>query len=719
VILALSLACRPAPPPRSEEGWPEYDVLAYVDPTIATGGQGAQVTGLNPGAAWPLGQVLVGPDTRSTVLGQPVFLHYGGYHADDDRIDGFSHTHGSGMGVVDYGAVHVTPRARWRAGFETAAGRAAPFRDEEASAGRYAVTFDDDGTRVEIVASAHGAHHRWTFPADAEPVALFDLLHALPGVEVGDDATVAIDPDGTVTGYQRVSGGYSSRFGGIRTWFRGRLSPAPAAVEPFEGEDSAGLRVTFPAGTEAVELRLAISVVDAEGAAANLAAELGDGTFEDHRAAAEAAWRGWLEPARIWGGDDEEAARRTFHTAHYRTALMPREYRDVDGRYRGLDQEIHTADFRYLSDLSLWDTYRTTHPWYALVHPDAQADAARSLVRMAEDGGSLPRWPMAHGYTGGMVGSPATIVLAETAIKGVGGFDEAQALAFTAAQSDGPTEPVGRAHVEAWLDAEYVPGDRGGSVSLTVEYAWADHAGAALARHLGQDDVAARLSARSGWWANVFDPAVGFAHGRAADGAFLPFESPTAWTDDYVEGNAWHYLWQSPYDVPGLIEVHHDGDADAFADRLAAYWDDVRAEPDDLLPDDYYWHGNEPVMHYAWLGSLAGRPDVTVAAVDWVARNRYSDTEEGLDGNDDAGTLSAWYLWAALGLYPIAGTDTYALAAPRVAHAEIETVGGLLSIDGPGDGGALPSRITLDGRPLAGATVTHDELLGASLSFED
>lgn len=720
MIAHLLLACRDDDGRRPPEPAPDYDVLAYVDPLIATGGQGAQVTGLNPGAAWPLGQVLVGPDTRSSVFGQPSFLHYGGYHADDDLVEGFSHTHGSGMGVVDFGAIHVMPRAARQDAHETPIGRAAPKRDEVASAGRYEVSFADDGTRVEIVASPHGAHHRWTFPAGAAPVVWFDVFEALPGVEVGPESTVSIAPDGTVEGFARVSGGYSGRFGGIRTWFVGQLSPAPSGVASWSGEGTGGQRAEFPPGTTSVELRLAISVVDGDGARANLAAELADGDFAAHEAAARDAWRAWLEPAKIWGGTDEEALRRTFHTAHYRTALMPREYRDVDGRYRGLDGEVHRADFRYVSDLSLWDTYRTTHPWYALVHPDAQRDVAASLVRMAEDGGSLPRWPMAHGYTGGMIGSPASIVLAETVVKGLtDGWDPERGLDFALAQSDGPTAPVGRDHVEEWLDTGWVPGEYGGSVSLTVEYAWADAATVGWAEALGRTDALPRLRERAGWWANVFDPAVGFAHARAADGTFLPFEGPESWTDEYVEGNAWHYLWQAPYDVPGMIERHHGGDAGAFVDRYAAYWADVAAEPDDLLPDDYYWHGNEPVMHYAWLGSLAGAPEESVAAVDWVATHRYDDTTEGLDGNDDAGTLSAWFLWATLGIYPVAGTDRYAVAAPAVARAELETADGLLVIeaDGANDGRAVPSEVLLDGEPLPEAIVTHDALRGARLQF--
>jgi predicted alpha-1,2-mannosidase len=715
--------------------WEDYDPLDSVDPRIATGGDGAQVTGLNPGAAWPLGQVLVGPDTRSSVLGQLSFMHYGGYHADDDLVDGFSHTHGSGMGIVDYGAVHVMPRAAWSDGYTTGIGRAAPLADadEEASAGLYGVVLGDDGTRVEITASAHGAHHRYTFTGGTEPVVLFDLGHALPGVEIGDDSEVELLPDGRVVGYQRVSGGYSGRFGGIRTWFAGQLEPAPIATGawdepglPVPGASAAagataGVWAAFPAGTTAVELRLAISVVDGAGAARNLQEELGSGSFDDHLAGARSAWGDWLAGAKIWGGPDEATTRRIFHTAHYRTGLMPRQYGDVDGRYRGLDGEVHDAAFRYVSDLSLWDTYRTTHPWYALVHPDAQLDAVRSLVRMAEDGGSLPRWPMAHGYTGGMLGSPASIVLAETALKGLrDGWDAEVALDFVVAQSDGPTFPIGRDHVEDWVSLGWVPAEHGGSVSEVVEYAWADAAGAAFATALGRSAEAERLEARSRQWRAVFDPAVGFAHGRNRDGTFAPFEGPESWTEDYVEGNAWHYLWQSPYDVPGLIDVHHGGDAAAFAERYAAYWDAVALEPDDQLPDDRYWHGNEPVMHYAWLGALAGYPELTVDAVDWVVHHRYSDTTEGLDGNDDAGTLSAWYLWAALGLYPVAGTDRYALAVPQVEHAEVVTEGGLLRIDAPGvaGGAAAPSVVLLGGDALPDATLTHSQLLGATLRFE-
>lgn len=731
----LAVACRRDgegdPDPPSPDRWPVYDVLAYVDPTIATGGNGAQVTGLNPGAAWPLGQVLVGPDTRSSVLGQTSFMHYGGYHADDDLVEGFAHTHGSGMGVVDYGAVHVLARAGgWDPAFTTGPGRAAAFSEEAASAGSYGLVLQD-GTQVEIVASPHGGHHRYTFPAGAQPVWLLDLGHALPGVDIGPDSAVEITPDGRIHGFQRVSGGYSGRFGGIRTWFEGTISPAPVSRgawvrpdAPVSGAGEAagatsGAWVEFAPGTEVAEVRLALSVVDADGAAANLAAEL-EGSFEDHRAAARAAWTEWLSRARIWGGPDEDRARRIFHTAHYRTGLMPRTYADVDGRYRGIDGEVHAADFRYVSDLSLWDTYRTVHPWYLLAEPEAQLDAVRSLVRMADDGGSLPRWPMAHGYTGGMIGSPASIVLAESVVKGrIDGWDPDRAFGYVQAQSDGTASPEGRGHVEEWLDAGYVPNEFGGSVSLTVEYGWADAAGAGMAEALGRPADAEVLRARADGWRALWDPAVGFLHGRSADGGFGPFDAPESWTDDYVEGDAWHYLWQAPWDVPGTIEVMHGGRADDFAARLSDYWDRVAAEPDDLLPDDLYWHGNEPVMHYAWLGSLAGHPEITVRAADWVAEHRYGDDALGLDGNDDAGTLSAWYLWATLGLYPVAGTDRYAVGCPRVEHAEVGPEGAALVLDAPiaAGGPVVPARVEVGGEPLGEPIVTHDALVGGHLVF--
>jgi putative alpha-1,2-mannosidase len=315
-----------------------------------------------------------------------------------------------------------------------------------------------------------------------------------------------------------------------------------------------------------------------------------------------------------------------------------------------------------------------------------------------------------------MVGSPGTILYADGALKGLDGWDQESGYQASVAQATGPTPPESRGGIEDWTTLGYVSSANGPGASLTLEYAWADRALALWGDALGHDS--SRQWETSEQWRNTWDPSVGFFQSRNPDGSFTEFEDELYWADDYVEGNAWHYVWTVPYDVDGMIEVQHGGDRVAFYARYAAYWQKVYEEPDDNLPDDWYWHGNEPVLHYAWLGSLAGRRDLTAEAERWVALHRYSADELGLDGNDDAGTLSAWYLWAALGVYPISGTDRYAVGTPLVEHAEVETERGTLVVDAPAlsEANLYPVRVEVDGDEVGGE-ITHDRLAGGHLVF--
>lgn len=728
----LFIAACTGDPTLSTPTWEPYDPVPLVDPLVGTGGLGAQTTGLNPGASWPNGMTLVGPDTRHSSTGAPVFYHYGGYHHSDDRIVAFSHTHAQGMGVPDFGGVSVMPRASFSEGYTTGTGRMAPLDHalEEASPGRYAVTLPDDGTEVQIVATLHGAHHRYTFAPGAEPVVLFDLDHALPDVDIGEESFVEVDLGAAeIRGFQLVQGGYSSRIGGLQTHFLATLDPPPIASGAWSDPEApqpgatlgtgseGGVWVTFPAGTTQVDLRVALSYVDADGARANHSAELPDLELDARLAEAEDAWRERLGRARVYGDPVDQAR---FHTAHYHAQIMPSRFDDVDGRYRGLDGQVHTTDHPYYTDLSLWDTFRTLHPWYTLVHPELQLDMVRSLVRMAADGGELPKWPLGHGYTGGMVGSPADIVLAETWLKGLEDWPVQEGFEAAWRHATGPVDHASRDGIVDYLELGYVPQEIGRGTSKTLEIAWADAALARWAAGLGEEARAEQLQQRSNSWRNVWDGAEGFFQDRYRDGSFTPFEGELTWSEDYVEGNAWHYVWAVPYDPAGLIELQHGGDLDAFQERYAAYWDRVRSEPDDLFPDDWYWHGNEPVLHYAWLGSLVGRPDLTAAAARWVLANRYSLDPEGLDGNDDSGTLSAWYLWSSLGLYPVAGTTQYAVGAPLFEHAELDTAAGPLVIDAPGASPQrmYPADLLVDGQLQPDPRLRHVDLLGRHLVFD-
>ena len=536
---------------------------------------------------------------------------------------------------------------------------------------------------------------------------------------------------GTIDGFQNLKGSYSGRFGGLQTSFAARLDPAPVAggtwtdkAAPQEGVWSAegeiaGAWLVFPEGTETVNVRVALSYTDRDGAWANLDAELPDLDFDARVTEAETAWRDLLGTARVRGSDDDKTL---FHTAQYHAMLMPSINQDVDGRYRTHVDTIGTVDFNYYSDFSLWDTFRTQHSWILWLHPQIQADMNRSLIRMTEDGGSLPRWPLAHGYTGGMVGTPAQQVLAESHLKGLEGWGSADFFDKAMAASVGPQADAGRGGVQAYVDQGYVTWESAGSpAALTLEYAWSDASMALWAASLGRDEDAATLSGLAGNWANTYDPDFGFFVGRYADGSFSEIASPVNWVDDFVEGNAWHYLWMVPHDVAGMIEVQHGGDVDAFEARYAEFWDDVYAEDDDIVPDDYYWHGNEPDIHYAFLGALADRHTLTAEASRWVTANRYHLDSNGLDGNDDAGTLSAWYLFSAVGLFPVAGTTTWAVGSPIFDRVELDVAGGTFVIRAPGTSAEAMyvHGVSIDGDPLDASHVDHAEVANASeLVFE-
>ncbi len=729
ILLLLVLGCAddesvPTPDDGAIDPIGSYDVFAWTDPFIGTGGAGAQVTGVGPHATVPHGMTLVGPDTRHSSYGAPAFYHYGGYHWDDDRIDGFSHTHSHGMGVNDYGGVLVMPRDGWDDAWTRSESRAAPFShdDEEADPGWYSVTLGDDGTRVEIAATTHGAIHRYRFAAGAEPVIVVDLGHTLGTASIGD-AWVELSTDG-FEGFQSLQGAYSSRHGGAPHHFVGTVEPQAVGVGSWDdpeapsdggtrgqGPDSGGW-LRFAPGTTEVTLRVGLSWVDLDGARANHGAEL-SAAFDDTRAAAVDAWRPYLEAARIRADDD---VKRIFHTAHYHSLIMPSRLDDVDGRFRW-DGAVHQADRPMYTDYSLWDTFRTLHPWLILAHPSTQADLVQSLVRLGELGGGVPKWPIATGYTGGMVGTPADQVFAGSFLKGIA-FDEASAWEQSWAHASGPTRS-GRDGISAYLERGWVAfDDVGQPASRQLEYTWSDAALAEWAEAAGRSEEAAVLRERSRRWSETYDPVQRWCIGRYADGGFEPLESAAAWAESYVEGNAYHYRWYVPWDADDLIAVQHDGDREAFHAELEAYWEEVYREPDDDLPDTFYWHGNEPVLHYAALGSLTGEPRLTVEPMSWIAANRYSDGVAGLDGNDDAGTLSAWYLFAALGVYPVAGTDRYAVGAPLVQRAEIDTPDGSIIIRNHLDeSGRTPGQVTSAREPLDAWVVRHEDLL-RGLTFE-
>lgn len=746
--LCLLSACRSGPP--SPE--PVDNPLDYVDPFIATNGYGFRIASGLPAAAAPNGMVKIGPDTNGP-MGLVPFHHYSGYWYGDDRVQGFSHLHLQGTGAWDLGIISFMPMEAfdttrtYPGGGTRPGGYESPFRKEteRASAGFYAVTLDRGDIDVELTATTRTAHHRYTFPSSAtEGYVVIDLAKVLFGGRVAD-AKLDIDRDTQrIRGRVHNLGQMSRGFGGTVFYFEVRARHAwadskvwadgsePAPGTSIEG-DEVGAVLRFELTGEPIEFQVGISVVDPEGAAANLEAEQPAWAFEETRAATAKAWEDLVSAVRVFGGTEKE--RRIFYSAFYRAFLMPTTYNDVDGRYLGQDGEVRVAEgFRYFSDLSLWDTYRTVHPLYGLLAPREALDSVKSLHAMARDSNNgFPRWPLATGETGIMLGAPAEIVLADAYLKGLTDFDVEDAyqrMRDAAIEPEAPATGRGsRRNTENYIALHYLPTPHNRPASVTVELNHADFALGNLARALGKDADADLLLERRLGYRKLFDPQTGFLWMHDGEGNIRPPPfNPILWREDeFAEASAWQTLFGPQHDVEGLVELL--GGQGAFVDKLTEFFEEAKREYDALdledpwargLPSSFYEHGNEPSIHIPFMFAQAGRPALTQKWVRWSMEVNYDDAPAGLAGNDDGGTLSSWYVLSALGLYPIAGSDRYVVGSPVFPKAELRVPGGLFTIeaDGAEEGHIYVQSATLNGAPLTRAELKHSDLrAGGSLRF--
>ncbi|MCB9614125.1 MAG: glycoside hydrolase family 92 protein [Sandaracinus sp.] len=729
-------AGRDAGPPPAPSQPATAPFVQWVDPLIGTGGLGFGVGSVSPAPQTPFGFARPAPDTTQPD-GAPGFNHCAGYYHPDTLIDGFSQVRAHGMGIAEYGFVALMPTDGMTAAKTNDVGYRRGFShdDETSAVGYYSVTLDD-GIRAELTASDHVAFHRYTFPSEADATVIVDLGHHLGDVEI-QEADVHVDAEAReVWGSVLGGGGYARRRGGVRVYFVARFDRDFAAHGVFadgtlaEGENertgsTAGAWVRFEG--DAAEVAVGLSFTDLEGARANLDAQLAP--FDEVRAATEARWEALLSRVRVSARGDEEL--RVFYSSLYRSLLMPTLAMDVDGRYRGLDHEVHqiplvegTPSFRYSTDHSLWDTYRTQIPLLSWLYPELQRDMVLSLLQMATDGGYLPRWPLGTNYTGGMVGDGAALQLADAAIKGVEGVDWDEALRLARITADAPT-PVGavfggRAGIEPFMERGWVGiEEASSSASWTLEVAYADYAMARLAEHVGEDTLAAGYDARAGNWRNLWDPASEFLVGRHADGRFAP-TSENMWEDYYAEGNSWQYLFFVPHDLEGLATQM--GGNEVFLQRLERFFTESTRDTSVLFPNRWYWHGNEPDIHAPFAFAAVGAPEGTWRWSRWVARTYYDATPNGLPGNDDAGTLSAWYVFAALGVYPITAMDRYVVAAPLVTHADVDLPGGgTLVIDAPesSDRAWRVDAVRWNDAPYPSTWIDHASLAeGGTLTFD-
>lgn len=711
-MLLLFLACV------EPEEAPPLLPLDLVNPFIGSGGPGFRVGSATPAASAPYGLVKLGPDTSNGGVGLGA-LHCSGYYYPDDHIEGFSHTHMHGVGVPALGNILFMPgdgipdSARgpddWRQPFS--------HDDESASVGRYDVVLED-GTEVTLSATERVGIHRYRFPDSTnDPTLAIDLGYTAYGQNLG--AAIAVNVEaGEVTGVMTNDDAFGGHFPiwfvavfdtGIlsaSTWSEGELLEG-AAPEATGSEVGAVLHL--PRGETRV--RVALSLLGPEGARANLEAERPeDLPIESTVAETRALWTRRFEGWAIEGASADEAA--IFWTALYHLQRMPTLYGDADGRYLGFDGEVHQAEgWRYASDLSLWDTYRTAHPAYDLFYPEDAASFAQSMLMMREQGGAFPRWAVARNDSSTMLGAPADIALADAIVKDVPGWDRDKAWPLLVAQARGEGEiPYNaRPAIHEVETLGYIPADLvGASVAWQLELSWADAALSQAAHTMQDPDAAAFFAWRARKYENLYDPVLGWFRGRNSDGSFPEGFDELSWADEYTEGTAWQYLWLAPWDWAGLAELL-GGEALA-RERLSLFFEYARAEGPLIGPPGYYWHGNEPDIHAPWLFALWGDPAATSEWVRWARETHYHNDPDGLAGNDDAGTLSAWYLFASAGFYPIAGTRIYVLNEPAFDHIRLPVPGGEFDVWREGEGELVS--VELNGVPWTKPTFDHAELVG-------
>lgn len=727
------------------------DLGRNVNSFIGTGGFPTYTSADDvPGATVPFGMVRLSPDTKfflGHLFGDEETVSTAGYYYGDNRIMGFSHTRLVGTGAYDGGHFRVIPTIGENGQKNYRERKFSKFshKDEIAFPGYYAVKLPEQGVLAELTATARVGVHRYTFSGNEIPHILIDVSSAL-GHGKTMEGEVHIYPEKQeITGCIRTFGSFAGRYGGEKVYFCARFSQRFESFGVWNANqflknqasiigDTLGADVSFRknGAKEVVELRMGISYVSIENARANLDAEIGNKTFGEILAEAKQAWEDKLSLVKIEGGTTNQ--RTIFYTALYHSFQMPTIFNDVNSEYMGFDKKVHHTDgFQYYTDMSLWDTFRTIHPLFTLLVPETQRDMMVSLTKMCEQGGSLPRWPAGYGYTGSMIGASADIVISEAYQKGIRDFDVDtvyQAMRRAALAIDVPKQGFKpRGGMDLDLKYHYCPGDlMERSVSKTLEYAYADDAISKLAKALGHEDDAKLFAEHAQFYRNIWNPETQFFQARDTSGAFeknfkplkltyLDFDQK--YTKAYVEGSAEQWRWALFFDPEGLISLFKS--KDYFVQELNNFFALSDSARGTWTPGSYYWHGNEPDLHAAYLFNSAGRPDLTQKWVRWILDNKYGADYEGIDGDDDAGTLSSWYVFSALGFYPVAGSDVYQIGAPLFKKAEVKFGDKTLTIlaDNYGLQNKYVSKVWLNGKLLDRFWFKHAEIAqGGTLRFE-
>lgn len=710
----------------------------YVNPFIGTGAVDKNsLSGSNfPGACTPFGLVQLGPDTRDNP-NDPA----SGYDYNDTTIVGFSHTHLSGTGVADlfdFLFMPYTGDITWNAtpenghkGFRSAF----THEQEKAVPGYYSVQLLAHKTLAELTATAHCGVHRYTFPQQEQGRVMVDLDHSLdkkrPYWECKViSAHLEVVNDHTIEGYRVITGWSRLR----KVYFRAVFSKPFAARQLREGgqvinngEVANGRSVkgvfSFAPSNAPLLVKVGISAVSAEGARSNLAAEVKDFDFD---ATAQAAANSWSKELGVMDAEGTDEQKTILYTGLYHLFTQPNNLADADSSYAGTDYTVRkAADGAHYSTFSLWDTYRAAHPLYTLVQQGRTAGFINSMIRQYETYGYLPVWQLWGDETYCMIGNHAIPVIADAYRKGIAGIDYAKAYEAAKASSlrNHPGSPF-----HLLEQYKYFPEDKQSqSVSLTLEIAYDDWCVAQMALQMGKKEDYQFFLNRSTYYRNLYDQQTGFFRGKNSQGEWLPFNPLTYGGNGgspFTEGNGWQYFWYVPQDVPDLIKLV--GGDKAFVNKLDTFFTH-NAKPEDVNGNasgfiGQYAHGNEPSHHVIYLYNYAGEPWKAQQYAAQVMQQQYNGKSSGYSGNEDCGQMSAWYIFSAMGFYPVnPANGIYALGSPQLSKAVIKGLNGknfTVVAEGAGGKNCYIQRVTLNGKPYNKTYITHSDIVnGGTLVF--
>lgn len=734
----------------------QQDLVKFVKPIIGTQKMGHTF----PGATVPFGAVQLSPDTDTLSYelngkyNGDVYKYCAGYKYEDKTIVGFSHTHFSGTGHSDLGDFLIMPTqgklqlnpgtsADTKSGYRSAYSHA----NETAEAGYYKVKLDDDNITAELTATNRVGMHQYTFQKSEESHILLDLMAGIYNYDEKNVWTyVRVVNDTLVTGYRQTNGWARTRtvyfamsFSKPFKSYGQKNYDKPQVYRGFWRKfdqtknfpEIAGkqIRMYFDFSTaqdEKIKIKFSLSPVSQANAIENMKVEAPGWDFNKVKEQAQLSWNKELNKIKIDASTDDKV---NFYTAMYHAFINPTTYTDVNGEYKGLDQNVHTAKgFTNYTTFSLWDTYRALHPFFNIMQPSRNNDVVKSMMAHYDQSAlkMLPIWSHYANDNWCMSGYHSVSVLADAIVKGVYDGDALKALeACVTTANHRDYEGIGD-----YIDLGYIPAERSGtSVSNTLEYAYDDWCIAQIAKKLGKQDIYNTFLKRSGNWVNNFDKSIGFMRPKMADGSFKKdFDAMSTHAQGFIEGNTWNYSFFVPHDPNSMINLM--GGKKKVGLRLDSLFtmhlpDEFFAETEDITREGIiggYVHGNEPAHHVAYLYNWIDQPWKTQQRVRMILKMQYKSTPDGLGGNDDCGQMSAWYMFSSLGFYPVSpGSDEYSLGSPAVKNAVLTLENGktfTVEAINQSDKNVYVSKVLLNGQPISSHSIKHDDIIkGGKLTF--